>query len=127
MKILLADDEHMARLGMINMLDELYPGKHNYIEAKNGKELVRLFAQQRPDIAFVDIKMPVMDGLSAIEQCKQISPDTRCFILSGYADFDYACKALKLGATEYLLKPIRIEDLHRIIEVTEQRIEDLTA
>lgn len=127
MKILLADDEHMARLGMINMLDELYPGKHHYIEAKNGKDMMRLVAQQRPDIAFVDIKMPVMDGLSAIEQCKQISPDTRCFILSGYADFDYACKALKLGATEYLLKPIRIEELHRIIEVTEQRIEDLSA
>lgn len=122
MTILIADDERMVRLGLKSMLDELYPNKYTYIEAKNGRELIELTQTYRPDIGFVDIKMPLMNGLDALEQIKNISPNTQWLILSGYADFEYARCALRLGAIEYLLKPISIEELEKVIKHASENI-----
>lgn len=115
MTILIADDERMVRLGLKSMLDELYPNKYTYFEARNGKELIELTKTNKPDIAFIDIKMPLINGLEALEQIKDISPNTQWLILSGYADFEYARAALRLGAIEYLLKPISIEELQKVM------------
>lgn len=111
MKILLTDDERMVRLGLISMLDELYPGQHVYREARDGREMLRAAAEFRPDIAFVDIRMPLLGGLEALEQCRQLCPGTQYLILSGYSDFEYARTGIRLGAVEYLLKPVSLETL----------------
>lgn len=111
MTILLADDERMVRLGLISMLDELFPGEHRYIEARNGEELVSMTRLHRPDVSFVDIRMPLMDGLTALEQAQAYAPHTTWMVLTGYAEFSYAREALRLGVQEYLLKPVPIEDL----------------
>lgn len=115
MKILLADDERMVRLGLINMLDELYPGAHTYEQAKNGRDMLEIAQWFRADVAFVDIKMPLMDGLTALERCKALCPDSQYIILSGYSDFEYARAALRLGAQEYLLKPVSLDTLGRVM------------
>ncbi len=120
MKVLLADDERMVRLGLISMLDELYPGEHTYIQAKNGKEMIKLMESHLPDIAFVDIKMPLMDGLEALEKCRKIHLNTQYLILSGYSDFEYARSAMHLGIQEYLLKPVSLETLQHVMETAQE-------
>lgn len=123
MKILLADDERMVRLSFISMCEELYPGAHQYMQAKNGREMLELCKTEQPDLAFVDIRMPLMDGLSAMEEVLNFCPGTQFIILSGYSDFSYAQRAIRLGAQDYLLKPPSLEDIRKIFTEAE-RIRD---
>lgn len=111
MKVLIADDEKWIRSTLRSMLDELNMRIDIVGEAKDGEELIRLAGQYRPDVAFVDIRMPRLDGLNAIHSGRQLSPHTQWIILSGYSEFSYAREALQLGASDYLLKPLSPEDL----------------
>ena len=122
MKILIADDERMVRLGLINMLEELYPSKHEFTQVKNGKEMLEHAEKEKSDIAFVDIKMPLVDGLSALEKYRDLCPDTVCFILSGYSDFEYARTALNLGVVKYLLKPVSRDILKKAVDTAYKSI-----
>ena len=98
MFILIADDEIMLRLSLQSMLEELYPNEHIYIHASNGEAAVTQVRKLPPDIAFLDIKMPLMNGLEALDLCRKISPSTKWVILSGYADFEYAQQAIRMSA-----------------------------
>jgi len=97
-------------MGLIDMLEELSPLEHEYIEAENGNILVEK-AALCPDLAFVDIQMPVMDGLDAIKAAKDVSPSTRWVLLTGHARFEYAQRAMRMGVSDYLLKPVGIEQV----------------
>jgi len=114
MKILICDDEPMVRMGLKVMLEELFPGTHEYVEAENGQALVDN-ASQLPDLAFVDIQMPVLDGLDAIEKAKEITPSTRWVLLTGHAKFEYAQRAMRLGISDYLLKPVGIQQIEELM------------
>lgn len=116
MIILLADDERMVRLGLQSMLEELFPGKHTYIHARNGKEVIKMVQQQIPDLVFLDIKMPLIDGFQALESCKQYAPFAIWVILSGYADFEYARQSLTLSVFDYLVKPVDIQILKNLFD-----------
>lgn len=105
-KIIIADDEKMAYMGMAAILHEMYGEAVSLRHASNGAALVALTREWKPDILFIDIRMPVMDGLKALEAIRREEPDAQCVILSGYAEFEYAQKALSAGAMEYLLKPV---------------------
>ncbi|SEN73896.1 response regulator transcription factor [Lihuaxuella thermophila] len=114
MKILIADDEQLVRTSLRSMLEEL--GVPLSIrEAENGSRLIEEIKAERPDLAFVDIRMPKVNGLEAIEICKNLSPDTQWIILTGYSEFDYAREALRLGAAHYLLKPVSTDELKEVI------------
>ena len=115
MLILICDDENIVRVGLISMLEELEPGKHTFIEANNGVELIEM-ASQNPDVAFVDIEMPLMNGLEAIEKALDICPKTKWFILTGYSEFTYAQRALRLGITDYLLKPVGKKEISQAMQ-----------
>lgn len=116
MLILLADDERMVRLGLQSMLEELFPGKHTYIHARNGKEIIKIVQQQTPDLVFLDIKMPLIDGFQALEICKQYAPSAIWVILSGYADFEYARQSVSLPVFDYLVKPVDIQILKGLFD-----------
>lgn len=111
MLILLADDEKYVRLGLQSMIEELYPEQNRFLQARNGREIVTVMQEEKPDVAFLDIKMPFMDGLEALRICKEMSPDTLWVILSGYESFEYARQALSMSAFEYIVKPIDIDIL----------------
>lgn len=115
MLILLCDDEPMVRMGLKNMLSELEPNAHLFLEAANGRELMAQ-AASHPDIAFVDIRMPLVDGLTAIEQAKKISPGTKWIMLTGYSQFAYAQQALRMGVSDYLLKPVGMDDIAAVMK-----------
>ncbi|MBU5445437.1 response regulator [Paenibacillus sp. MSJ-34] len=111
MNIVLADDESLVRAGLRSMLNELNMPLQVVGEARNGEEAVRLIEEQRPDVAFVDIRMPKLSGLDVIAHGKTVSPLTKWIILSGYSEFQYAKEALRLGACNYLLKPVSLQEL----------------
>ncbi|MCP1111438.1 response regulator [Ohessyouella blattaphilus] len=124
MKILLADDERKVRLGLADMIEELYPQQFQYFEATDGESASAIAQTEQPDIAFIDIKMPRMDGLACLHQLRQVSPKTISIILSGFAEFNYAHEALKYGAVGYLLKPTSSTELNAILNKARQAIHD---
>lgn len=83
--------------------------------AHNGKEALEMFRQEPADIVVTDVEMPLMNGLDLLEEIRKISPRTRFLILSGYDEFEYARKALKLDVEEYILKPINEEQLRQAL------------
>lgn len=120
MKILIADDERMARISLWSMLEELYPNLNTYEYAANGVEMLDRMKTFAPTLVILDIKMPKLNGLEALEQCRNDYPNTFFITTSGYSDFEFARKAISLGALEYLLKPVSIEDLEKAVsKVTE--------
>jgi len=119
LKILIADDERIARCSLQSMLEELYPKQHLYFYAEDGVELLDKIHSENPDVAFVDIKMPRMDGLSALKTAREISPETMFLILSGFAEFEFAKQAINLGAKNYLLKPVSSGELSEAMKQLE--------
>ncbi len=117
MIIVIADDNSNIRFALKSMLlDILAEEETLFFEAKDGNELIDLFSDNVFDLAFVDIKMPNLDGLSAIEIIKKQNESTSFVILSGFSDFKYAKKGISLGVSDYLLKPVDEDDLKELIK-----------
>ena len=115
MKILIADDEVLARSTLRSMLQDLKVPLELLDEATNGEEMVALVQRDTPDVVFVDIKMPKLNGLDAIRQAKAFAPDAKWFIMTGFSEFAYAQEALRIGVSDYLLKPVNPDDVHKAI------------
>lgn len=126
MNILIADDEHLARMSLKSILQEAGLPLEAIKEATNGEELIDLARLHKPLLAFVDIRMPRLNGLEAIKQAKLLSPQTRWFILTGFSEFQHAHDALRIGVSDYLLKPIDPAEIHTIItKVTREQRQHL--
>ena len=111
-KVIIADDEtHICRLiqALIEW-DELDMELSGV--ANNGIEAMELIRDKRPDILITDIRMPGCTGLELIKQAKEILPELQIMIISGYAHFEYAQQAMKYGVGDYILKPIKQEELN---------------
>ncbi len=115
MYVLIADDEPLARSTLKSMLGELDLPVEIVGEAGNGNEMVEKVKATLPDVAFVDIRMPEMNGLEAIRVAKTISPQTKWIILTGFSEFEFAQQAVRLEASDYLLKPVAPENLKNIL------------
>ena len=114
MKIIIADDEEYVRFELKELLLEIRSDLE-ITEAVNGTELLDKLDKNRFDAAFVDIKMPGFSGLKTIEKVVPENLQTEWIILTGYSDFDYARKAITLGVTEYLLKPVSRKELEDVL------------
>ncbi len=117
MKIIIVDDEFLFRTAIKVSLDFESLGLEIVGEARNGREAIALVDNYAPDIALVDINMPVIDGLEFARYIRENNINTRIIFISGYDQFDYAKEAMHLGAHSYLLKPVDEEELKR--ELTE--------
>lgn len=124
-KLLLVEDEEKIRSGIKNVVnwDEL--GISLCGEACNGCEALKLVYSEVPDIILTDVKMPIMDGLQLIEKLKKEVPKIKSIIMSGYDDFEYIQRAIKLGVSDYLLKPSGVQEIQDVIKkVKEQLLEE---
>ncbi|EGA90850.1 two component transcriptional regulator, AraC family protein [Planococcus donghaensis MPA1U2] len=121
-KLLIVDDEWMIREG----LEKTVPWNEWNIEvvgtAKNGYEALEILKKLTVDILLTDIRMPKMNGLELIEVCKQQYPSMRIVLLSGHDEFSYAQKALRLGVSDYLLKPTDFHELKRVMLTASQEL-----
>jgi len=114
-KVMIIDDEPIIRKGIKNILDWKKFGCEICAEASDGEEGMALIKEIRPDILITDIRMPGIDGLKMISNVKDLIPNCKIIILTGYRNFDYVQEALKLGVFDFVLKPSKIEDLTTII------------
>lgn len=115
-RILLVDDEEEVRKSMIKKIDWKNAGFQVAGDAENGEEAMEIIEASEPDVVLTDIRMPYMDGLSLAERIRQRYPSTKVVIFSGYDDFEYAQRAIKLNVTEYILKPVNVEELTSILK-----------
>jgi response regulator NasT len=122
--VLLAEDEALIRLDLKEMLEE--EGFVVAAEAGDGETAVRLARELRPDLAILDVKMPVLDGLSAAEQIvgERLAP---VIILTAFSQRDLVERAREAGAMAYLVKPFQKKDLVPTIEMAVSRFQEIVA
>lgn len=110
MRVLLVDDDKLARLGIKSMLPWAKYGMEVVGEAQNGQSALDFIIAHPVDIAFVDLDMPIMDGMTFIEQAREACPSMLFVILTFYESFSLVQKALRLGAIDYISK-LEIENI----------------
>lgn len=114
-KLLIADDEPLMRRGIRSLIDMSDLKIEEIFEAETGEEALQIFEKTQPEIVLLDINMPKIDGLTAAKKIKQIAPNTKIAIITGYNYFDYAQMAIKIGVEDYILKPISKSDVLEIV------------
>ncbi|TMR30458.1 response regulator [Nonomuraea zeae] len=123
-RVVIAEDEALIRLDLKEMLQE-----DGYVvvgEAGDGEQAIQLAADLRPDLVILDVKMPVLDGISAAERIvsERIAP---CLILTAFSQRDLVERARDAGAMAYLVKPFTKADLVPAIEMAVSRHEEMVA
>jgi response regulator NasT len=124
LRVLVAEDEALIRMDLVEMLEE-----DGYVvvgQAGDGESAVRLATELRPDLVILDVKMPVLDGLSAAEQvvAARIAP---VVILTAFSQRDLVERAREAGVMAYLVKPFQRKDLLPAIEMAVSRFAELVA
>ncbi|WP_334077505.1 response regulator [Paenibacillus sanfengchensis] len=127
-KLLIVDDEKNIRFGLKAMIERDFPGKHLVMTARQGAEALELYRAEEADIIITDIRMPVMDGITLIEKLAEKAHQGPSggrpivIILSGYEDFEYAKAAIRYQVMDYLLKPIRRDELFAALRKSEEEL-----
>lgn len=124
LRVVIADDEAVIRMGLRTMLEER--GYRVVGEAGDGARVLDLVAKLRPDLVFLDIKMPGVDGLAAAERLAE-TDRVPVIVLTAYGDRGLVERAQRAGVMGYLMKPLREADLAPAIEVALARFHDLRA
>ena len=123
-KVILVDDEEEVREAIRRRINWEEIGFRVVGTAENGEEALELAESCEPDVVMTDIQMPFMDGLTMLKKLKEIVPDLRSVIFSGYDDFEYAKEAIRLEAEEYILKPVDADELRNIFIRIKGRLDE---
>jgi len=113
-RVLVADDHAVVRSGIVGILNAQADMKV-VSDANNGADAVEMFLVHKPDVALIDLQMPVLDGVQVVEQIKSKDPDALLIILTTYDTDDDIERSLKAGAKAYLLKDVEPKDLVRCV------------
>ncbi|MDR3321909.1 MAG: response regulator, partial [Synergistaceae bacterium] len=122
-KVFFVDDEAAMRAGL---RDSINWDNSDFVltgEAPDGEMALSMIAETLPDILITDVRMPFMDGIELSLRVSRIMPWVKIIILSGHDEFEYAKQAIKIGVTEYLLKPVTSETMFQALEGAAREIE----
>ncbi len=122
--VLIVEDEKMIRQGIRTMIQRSDVPVEVIMECANGEMALDILRSQKVDVMFTDIRMPKMTGVELVQRMQELSEKPLIVAVSGYADFSYAVEMLRLGAREYLLKPVEREKLWDILRKLEQEISE---
>lgn len=122
MKILIVDDEPLILKGLMKIVDEAAPPGTEVRAANNVSEALVVMQAYMPDVTVTDLNMPERNGFELIEEAREGGLCEQFIILTGYEDFDYVRRALRVGVVDYLLKPI---DKNEIANLLARIAEDL--
>lgn len=120
MKILIVDDETYERILIEKCVDWEEKGFQIAGSVSTAQEALEVFEREQPDMIFTDINMPLMDGLELSHKIRETNKQVKIVIITGYRDFEYARKAIKIGVEDFLLKPIAAEELEKTAEKVKQ-------
>lgn len=126
-KLLIIDDEKNIRFGLKTMIEREFPSMYTITMASNGAEGFDIYKTDGADIIITDIRMPVMDGITLLERLSSATRGEKSpavLILSGYDDFEYAKSAIRYRVKDYLLKPIRRDELFEILKCIDKEQEE---
>ena len=115
MKIAVVEDESSIRNGLAKIIKKLDPEYELVGTAGNGLEGLHLVQNTEPDLVIMDIQMPEMNGLDMLEHLRKDGYTGRAVVLTAYSDFDYAKRAIGMNIDNYLLKPIKIQELRETL------------
>ncbi|WP_172556224.1 response regulator [Clostridium putrefaciens] len=125
-KVLIVDDEYLAREGMKKTIDWNILGCKVCGEASNGIEAIEYSKNFKPDIIITDINMPGISGLDMAFKVRELLPDCKFIIITGYDEFQYAKEAIKLKAVDFILKPIDEDELIEAIKRSTKELNKLS-
>jgi len=120
MRFLVVEDEPQARKGLAGLLAQ-HNSQDSVEVAMNGREALEKIRKRVPDVIITDIRMPEMDGLELIETVQATPNAIRWIVLSAFADFEYARRAVHLGVLEYLVKPVSAAELLGVIDAIQRK------
>lgn len=123
-RVLLADDEGIMLESLKSIIKKNFGNECEIATAKTGRAVVELAETFRPDIAFMDIQMPGINGIQAIREIRKFNQSTRIVIITAYDKFDYAKEAINLGVIEYLTKPVNRRVIVEVLEKAMQSIDE---
>jgi DNA-binding NtrC family response regulator len=116
--ILVVDDEENSRTGLSKILEK---SGYQVLTAENGKEALEKLRTEPCHLVITDMKMPQMNGIQLLKEIKQTNPQVGVIIVTAYGEVDSYLEAMNLGAFEYLNKPIKVDELKKVIsKVLEQ-------
>ena len=113
MKVLLVDDHPEVRLSLAGFIESL---GHHTSHAGSGAEALAAARSQRPDLVISDLRMPGMSGIDLLQALEDLDNPPPFALMTAFGDAETAIQALRLGAVDYLRKPIDVRELHRVIE-----------
>ena len=123
-RIMLADDEGIVLNSLSFIIEKNYPDQFEIETAKSGRSAIETAERFRPDVIFMDIQMPGINGIEAMKEIRDNLPSAIFIVLTAYDKFDYAKEAINLGVLDYLNKPFNQKT---IITVLDHAIEELDA
>lgn len=123
--VIVAEDEELLLNNLIQKIENTNLGFLTIGKAQTGTQAYALTKDLSPDLLITDIKMPLMDGITLLEKVHILDPNVKFIITSGFSDFTYAQKAIRLQVVEYLLKPIDPEALYHALIKVKTQLEDV--
>ena len=121
MKVLIADDEINIILLIKSLIDRQKTDVEIAGEAGDGITALEMVRQLKPDVVITDIRMPGMNGMDLIRHVREEQIPVEFVIISGYSEFEYARSAIQYGVSDYLLKPIKKDELNDVLAKLEAR------
>lgn len=115
LSVLIVDDEKLVRTGLVMGIDWASLGCLVVAESKNGLEGLNAAMKYKPDLIICDIRMPLMDGIEMVSRLRDSGNNAYTIFLTAYSDFAYAQQAIKLGASDYILKPFKDGELEKAV------------
>ena len=123
MTLLIVDDESLIHASIEYCLKQLSAPDLNVIHAYSANEMLAKMIQQHVDATLVDIRMGAVSGLEAIRDASSRWPDTLYYVMTSFSEFEYARTAISLGVTDYLLKPIDIAMLGKVVQKVRENLQ----
>lgn len=116
MTILVVDDEYNTRMGVSFTLQQWGGAEAEIAVAENGQQALNMLRERQFDLLITDIRMPLMTGIELLQALRSEKNEVAAVLLTGFAEFEYAQQGLRLGALDYLLKPVQQSELIRMAE-----------
>ncbi len=114
-KVLIVDDEYLIRYAMQKLMEDQ---GYSAFTAGCGDDALRQFSEQKPDIVILDIHLPDINGLALLKTIKEISPSVSVIMATGCPDVQSSEEAMKMGALDYIAKPVSIDTLKTLMHAT---------